>query len=111
VSNQGRDVEAEAVKFLKKRKYFEKKAESGSGLGSIFHKTSGRDAKAVEAVNFLRKHFEERSWKRKQTQKRLTLYGAGSRSKKYSAASKVSQLLNYEPGALSTELPFLIPNL
>jgi len=29
------------------------------------------------------KHFEERSWKRKQTQKRLTLYGAESGSKKY----------------------------
>jgi len=34
-----------------------------------------------------RKHFEERSWKRKQTRKRLTLYGAESGSKKYSIAS------------------------
>jgi len=37
----------------------------------------------VEAVKFLRKrkHFEERSWKQKQTRKRLTLCGAGSGSK------------------------------
>jgi len=43
----------------------------------------------AEAVKFfwMRKHFEERSWKRKQTRKRLTLYGAGSGSKKYSTAS------------------------
>jgi len=43
----------------------------------------------LEAVEFLwkRKHFEERSWKRKQTRKRLTLYGAESGSKKYSIAS------------------------
>jgi len=33
------------------------------------------------------KHFEERSWKRKQTRKRLTLYETGSGSKKYSTAS------------------------
>jgi len=41
------------------------------------------EAGAVEAVNFLwkRKHYEERSWNRQQTRKRLTLYGAGSRSK------------------------------
>jgi len=47
------------------------------------------ETEAVEAVKFLwkRKHFEERSWKRKQTRKRLTLYGAGSGSKKYSTAS------------------------
>jgi len=45
-----------------------------------------RDA---EVVKFLwkRKHFEERSWKQKQTWKRLTLYGAGSGSKKYSNSS------------------------
>jgi len=35
------------------------------GSGSIFHKTWFRDVEA-EAVKFLRKHFEERSWKRKQ---------------------------------------------
>jgi len=36
------------------------------------------EAEVVEAVNFFRKrkHFEERSWKRKQTRKRLTLHGA-----------------------------------
>jgi len=36
------------------------------------------EAEVVEAVKFLwkRKYFEERSWKRKQTRKRLTLYGA-----------------------------------
>jgi len=36
-----------------------------------------RKTEAVKAVTFLwkRKHFEERSWKRKQTRKRLTLYG------------------------------------
>jgi len=49
-----------------------------------------RDVEA-EAVKFLWKqkwkHFEERSWKRKQTRNRLTLYGAGSGSKKYSTAS------------------------
>jgi len=39
------------------------------------------EAKAVEAIKFLRKHFEESSWKRKQTRKRLILYGAGSGSK------------------------------
>jgi len=35
------------------------------------------------SINFmlLDGHFEERSWKRKQTRKRLTLYGAGSGSK------------------------------
>jgi len=40
----------------------------------------------AEAVKFLwkRKHFEERSWKRKKTRKRLTIYGAGSGRKKYS---------------------------
>jgi len=43
----------------------------------------------LEAVKFFwkRKHFKDRSWKRKQTQKRLILYGAGSGSKKYSTAS------------------------
>jgi len=51
--------------------------------GSIFHTAWGRD---VEAVKFLRKRFEERSWKRKQTRKRLALYGAGSGSKQYSTA-------------------------
>jgi len=37
----------------------------------------------AEAVKFLwkRKHFEERIWKRKQTRKRLTLYGAGRGNK------------------------------
>jgi len=42
----------------------------------------------VEPVKFFWKlrHFEERSWKRKQTRKRLTLYGSGSGSKKYSTA-------------------------
>jgi len=37
----------------------------------------------MEAVNVLwkRKHFEERSWKRKQTRKRLILYRAGSERK------------------------------
>jgi len=50
--------------------------------GSIFHNTWGRDVKA------------DRSWKRKQTRKRLTLYGAGSGSKKYSTAS-TSLLLLY----------------
>jgi len=46
------------------------------------------EAEAVEAAKFLwkRKHFEDRSWKWKQTRKRLTLYGAGSESKKYSTA-------------------------
>jgi len=36
----------------------------------------------LQAVKFLwkRKHFEERSWKRKQTRKRLTLYYKISRS-------------------------------
>jgi len=60
-----------------KRKHFEE-----AGSGSIFHKTWGRDVEA-EAIKFLwkRKRIEERSWKRKQTQKRLTLYGAGSRAK------------------------------
>jgi len=75
--------------FLWKRKHFEERSwrrkrirkhltfwEAGSG--SIFFKTWGRDAEAVEADKFLwkqnRKHFEERSWKRKQTRKRLTLY-------------------------------------
>jgi len=45
----------------------------------------------AEVVKFLwqqkRKHFEETSWKQKQTRKRLTLYGAGSDSKIYSTAS------------------------
>jgi len=43
----------------------------------------------TKAVKFLwkRKHFKERSWKRMQTWKRLTLYGAGSGSKKYSTTS------------------------
>jgi len=38
----------------------------------------------AEAVKFLwkQKHFEERSWKQKQTRKQQTLFGAGSRSKK-----------------------------
>jgi len=61
-----------------------KEAGSESKLRNIIHKTWGRD---VEAVKFLwkQKHFEERSWKQKQTWKRLNLYGAGS--KKYSTAS------------------------
>jgi len=41
-----------------------------------------RKLEAVEA-----EALEERSWKRKQTRKRLTLYGGGSGSKKYSTAS------------------------
>jgi len=47
------------------------------------------EEEAVELVKFLwkRKHFKERSWKRKQTRKRLTLSGAESGSKKYSTAS------------------------
>jgi len=41
----------------------------------------------AEAVKFLwkRKHFEERSW----TRKRLTLYGAGSGSKKTTASTSL----------------------
>jgi len=53
----------------------------------------------VEAVKFLwkRKHFEEKSWKRKQTRKRLTLYVAGSGSKKYSIAStSLIESISYE---------------
>jgi len=48
------------------------------------------ETEAVEAFKFLwkRKRFEERSSKRKQTRKRLTLHGAGSGSKKYSTAFK-----------------------
>jgi len=43
----------------------------------------GSTLKKLEAVKFLwkRKHFEKRSWKWKQTRKRLTLYGDGSGSK------------------------------
>jgi len=55
------------------------------------------EAEAVEAVKLLwkRKHFEEKSWKRKKTRKRLTLFGAGSGIKNYSTAS--TSLLSYEP--------------
>jgi len=45
------------------------------------------EAEAVEVVKFLLKHFDEMSWKQKQTRKRLTLYGAGSGRKKYSTTS------------------------
>jgi len=40
------------------------------------------ETEAVKAVKFLwkRKHVEERSWKRKQTRKHLTFWGAGSGS-------------------------------
>jgi len=40
------------------------------------------EAEAVEAVKFLwkRKHFEERSWKRKRIRNHLTFWGAGSGS-------------------------------
>jgi len=34
----------------------------------------------VEAVKFLWKHFEEKSWKQKQTRKHLTFWEAGSGS-------------------------------
>jgi len=46
------------------------------------------EVEPVEGVKFLwkRKHFEERNWKWKQTRKRLTLYKAGSGSKKYFTA-------------------------
>jgi len=41
---------------------------------------AGMWKRKMEAVKFLwkrkRMHFEERGWKRKQTRKRLTLYGA-----------------------------------
>jgi len=96
-------VEAEAVKaisFLWKRKHFEerrwKRKQTRNYLtfeepkAEVFHIKYGAgmwrrklEAEAMEAVKFLwkRKHFEERSWKRKQTRKRLTLSGAGSGSK------------------------------
>jgi len=47
----------------------------------------GARTRKLETVKFLwkLKHFEERSWKRKQTLKRLTLKGTGS--EKYSTAS------------------------
>jgi len=46
---------------------------------------TGMWKRKLKAVKFLwkRKHFEERSWKRKQTRKRLTIYGAGSGSKNF----------------------------
>jgi len=48
-----------------------------------------RYTRDAEALKFLwkQKYFEERSRKRKQARKRLTLYGAGSGSKKYSITS------------------------
>jgi len=51
--------------------------------------------KAVEASKFLwkRKHFEERSWKRNQTRKRLILYGTGSGIKKYSIKTIIVVLI------------------
>jgi len=78
-------VEAEAIKFLWKRKHF-KKAGSGSNIGSIrlFDEPETCFIKHGRGM-WKRKHFEQRSWKQ-QTRKRLTLYGAGSGSKKYSAA-------------------------
>jgi len=50
------EATSEAFDFLRSRS------------GSVFHKTWGWDAEMVEAVKFLwkRKHFEKRSWKRKQ---------------------------------------------
>jgi len=57
----------------------------GAGSGSIFHKTWDRNVEAeLKADKFLWKwkHFEEKSWKQKQSLKRLTLYRAESRSKK-----------------------------
>jgi len=75
----GRDVEEKAVKiFVEAEALWRKKLETEANS---------------EAFNFLRirkrlnycgsgSTFEERSWKRKQTRKRLTLYGAGSGSKK-----------------------------
>jgi len=69
---------AEAVKFLWKWKRTRQHLTFwGAGSESIFHKAWDRDAEA--------KHFKERSWNRK----RLTLYGAGSGSKKYSTASTI----------------------
>ena len=45
------------------------------------------ETEAAESVKFLwkrkLKHFDERDWKRKRTQKPLILYGAGSGSKKF----------------------------
>jgi len=76
-----RDVEAEAVKFLWKRKHFE---EPGSELGSIrLFEDLKAEAFFIKHGAGMWKHFEERSWKRKQTRQRfiLTLYGAGSGSK------------------------------
>jgi len=74
-------------------------AGSGSKLESVWHfeepeaffikHGAGMWKQKLEAVKFLWKrkwkHFEEKSWK--QTRKRLTLYGAGRGSKKYSTAS------------------------
>jgi len=93
----------EAVKFLwrQKRNTLKKEAGSKCELGSIwlfeepeaeafFIKPGAAmwkrklEAEAVKAVKFLWKqnHFEKRSWKHKQTRKRLTLFGAASGNKK-----------------------------
>jgi len=77
------------------------KKEAGSELESILlfkeleaeaffikHAAGLWKQRKLEAVKFFwkRKHFEERGWKRKQTRKRLTSYGAGSWRKFYSSA-------------------------
>jgi len=69
----------------------------GAGSESIFHKTWSRDVEA-EAVNFLQKHFEERSWK--QTRKRLTLYGVGT---------KASNILLLPHPGFKSHSPFINP--
>jgi len=80
-------VEAKAEALLRKKLEAEAISEAFDFLRSRkrkhFYKTWG--SRDVEAVKFLWKHFEERSWK--QTWKRPTLYGAGSGRKKYSTAS------------------------
>jgi len=47
---------------------------------SVFVSGMWMKKRKLEAVKFLwkRKHFEERSWSRKQTRKHLTFWGAGS---------------------------------
>jgi len=71
-------IKWEALEAKEVRKQF-----ASSITAEAFFIKHAAGIRKLKAIKFFwkRKHFEERGWKRKQTRKRPTLYGAGSKSK------------------------------
>ena len=80
-----------ALVWLDRRKVSDSYERTIVGVRPYYPNSRDVEAEAVEAVNFLwkrkGKHFDERGWKRKRTQKHKTSRGAGSGSVKNLTAS------------------------